>query len=356
MPSDVVNENGGEILDWDESLLLSPNQEHWFTTTSASLPAANSDVTYPSSSSNFHPQHFFHDTSAGDLSNPVATTNPSDDVFINQPHQLFEFDTHNGQHWSDLPSQNHANPPAGTVSISGGEERTVGLGLVESPLDSIGAVGEVLSQPSGDKRGQQDFTISRALLSPSRSVVSSISQDPAKPQREIRLFREGVPSSSKSAKSSMTTVSGYNSPNPNQGQIDRRKLSSTLTGTKGSPLNRMFSKNPLETPDDEDPRRLPSGIYTRGDSVVSSASGQSRNDHSFHKSDIADDDFASNTSRRLENRGAGNTPGVLRTRPAGDLQNGQHKLPHAKAFSIQIGSEVFKLSGASIMSDGQHAL
>ncbi|KAL9133564.1 MAG: hypothetical protein Q9175_005259 [Cornicularia normoerica] len=44
------------------------------------------------------------------------------------------------------------------------------------------------------------------------------------------------------------------------------------------------------------------------------------------------------------------TPGVMRT---GDLlmRNGQSKLPHEKAFSIQIGWRLFRLSGASINSD-----
>ena len=47
------------------------------------------------------------------------------------------------------------------------------------------------------------------------------------------------------------------------------------------------------------------------------------------------------------------TPGIL---PCGDAilyQNGQCPLPAEKAFSIQIGWRLFRLSGASIMSDGE---
>ena len=46
------------------------------------------------------------------------------------------------------------------------------------------------------------------------------------------------------------------------------------------------------------------------------------------------------------------TPGVMRT---SDLltRNGQSILPHEKAFSVQVGWRLFRLSGASINSDGK---
>ena len=364
MPSDVVyGENGGGLLDWDEHLLLSPNQEHWFTTTStsasasASNPAANSKLNLPSPSSNL--QNLYSDISPDDLSNPAAvatTANQPDNAFFNQSHQTFEFDTYQGQHWSDLPSQDHANPLAKAVPVNGGQDTTTHLALVESPLDITGPTGELQSQSGSEKGRQQDFAISRALLSPSQSVISSKSQatDLAKPQREKRQSREGLSQNSKSTKLSMTTVSSHNSPNPGQGHVDRRKPPTSYTGPKSSSLNRMISRSALEAHDDEDSRRNQLGIYVRGGSVVSSASGHSRSDNAFHKSDTLDDEFASNTSRRSENKGAGKTPGVLRTRHGEEIPNGQHILPHTKGFSIQIGSEVFKLSGASIMSDGQH--
>lgn len=46
-------------------------------------------------------------------------------------------------------------------------------------------------------------------------------------------------------------------------------------------------------------------------------------------------------------------PGILRLGPRSASQNGQRSLPDEKGFSVQIGSELFKLSGASIMSDGR---
>ena len=37
-----------------------------------------------------------------------------------------------------------------------------------------------------------------------------------------------------------------------------------------------------------------------------------------------------------------------------EAQDGRAGLPHEKGFPIQVGSELFRLSGASIMSDGQY--
>ena len=36
-----------------------------------------------------------------------------------------------------------------------------------------------------------------------------------------------------------------------------------------------------------------------------------------------------------------------------EAQDGRSGLPHEKGFPIQVGTELFRLSGASIMSDGQ---
>ncbi|KAL8960874.1 MAG: hypothetical protein Q9193_002491 [Seirophora villosa] len=51
--------------------------------------------------------------------------------------------------------------------------------------------------------------------------------------------------------------------------------------------------------------------------------------------------------------GSPNTPGLSRLGPRSASQVDQRSLPDEKGFSIQIGAELFKLSGASIMSDGR---
>lgn len=51
--------------------------------------------------------------------------------------------------------------------------------------------------------------------------------------------------------------------------------------------------------------------------------------------------------------GSPNTPGLSRLGQRSASQVDQRSLPDEKGFSIQIGAELFKLSGASIMSDGR---
>lgn len=60
-------------------------------------------------------------------------------------------------------------------------------------------------------------------------------------------------------------------------------------------------------------------------------------------------------------------PGILRNREEKDVPKSEHTaprrlntdiphiLPHERVFPIQIGSELFRLSGASISSDGVSA-
>ena len=86
------------------------------------------------------------------------------------------------------------------------------------------------------------------------------------------------------------------------------------------------------------------GDDTQGGSLLSSASGHSRSEF---------DNFAAENVRGPNGKAPIKTPGVLRT---GDMlltRNGQSALPLEKAFSIQIGWRLFRLSGASIMSDGK---
>ncbi|KAL8798527.1 MAG: hypothetical protein Q9182_006583 [Xanthomendoza sp. 2 TL-2023] len=47
-----------------------------------------------------------------------------------------------------------------------------------------------------------------------------------------------------------------------------------------------------------------------------------------------------------------NAPGMVRSEASNPSQQDSSTLPDEKGFSIQVGSELFKLSGASIMSDG----
>lgn len=351
MPSDRLDGGGGELIGWeDENALLHSTPEHWFPATSASP----SNLIYYSSNFEGHPP--VTDASARNPAGlgPAGTPN---DAFFHNPYQSFEFDIHQGQHWSDVPTQDNVTTITAveTASTSVGGDWAVPLPLGESPRDSIGSVAEVLSKAGSEKTTQQDLNISRSLLSPSRSVVSSknTKSESLRPQRASKPLWEEPRTSRPPLSTQMTSGSGYNSPTAGQGGFDRRK---NPGGPRATPSNRLFSRNPFEPQNEEEQRRKQFDLDTRGPSRMSSISGHSRGENETVGSDAMDDEFTSSMSRRSENRGAGTTPGVLRTRQGDGMQNGQRTLPHAKGFSIQIGSEIFKLSGASIMSDGQYKL
>ncbi|KAI4221725.1 MAG: hypothetical protein L6R36_006693 [Xanthoria steineri] len=74
-----------------------------------------------------------------------------------------------------------------------------------------------------------------------------------------------------------------------------------------------------------------------GSLTSSSRSVQSLASYDFSKLDRLDDSL--------------NTPGIVRSAASNSSQQDVRTLPDEKGFSIQIGSELFRLSGASIMSD-----
>ena len=108
----------------------------------------------------------------------------------------------------------------------------------------------------------------------------------------------------------------------------------------------MFSVN--DTAQD-----LWAGDDTQGGSLPSSASGHSRSEFENFAAENVGGKQAPGFSSTPNGKAPIKTPGVLR---AGDtllMRNGQSTLPPEKAFSIQIGWKLFRLSGASIMSDGK---
>lgn len=343
MPSDAFKENPGGILNWDtNTLLLNPNHEHWYPTPSA----AGGNLIIHNANYDLQPQYI----SAGPVDPHLDTAaSRGEEAFANGQTHKYEFDVHRGQNWSDLPSQQHAVPAPAAAILSGAGVGTTQFPPDESPHSSVGSVPKVPSQPILRKGPTRESTkkSTSAATSPSKSVTSAPKPhglESTKPQRVNRKPREVPPS-----KSLSNNGSGYRSPNRAQAVFDRRKNPPL---PKGTALNRVFSVDVAEAREEDDLRPNQFGSSAGGGSTVSSASGQSRGENHLSRSDGQDDELTSTLSRS-ERKGTGTTPGVLRTRPGHELEDGQRALPHAKGFSIQIGSEVFKLSGASIMSDGQ---
>ena len=120
-----------------------------------------------------------------------------------------------------------------------------------------------------------------------------------------------------------------------------------------SPLSRQsVPKTPFQPNEEEEARRIHMASVSRGPSLVPDATAVSRR-RDEPDSAGAEENLRVAESKMLENLGAGRTPGVLRTPQSRDESNEQFTLPPGKGFPIQIGSELFRLSGASIMSDCQ---
>ena len=69
------------------------------------------------------------------------------------------------------------------------------------------------------------------------------------------------------------------------------------------------------------------------------------------KIDLSDDSVRATIEAQYENKDAG-AISILRHRRLQAFHDGKPSLPAEKGYPIQIGSELFRLSGASIMSDG----
>lgn len=95
------------------------------------------------------------------------------------------------------------------------------------------------------------------------------------------------------------------------------------------------------------------GDDAQGGSLVPSLSGAASDFENFTSEAVSGKQPAGTSSAANEQRAPIRTPGVLRTTDAALLRNGQTTLPAEKAFAIQIGWRLYRLSGASIMSDGK---
>ena len=124
---------------------------------------------------------------------------------------------------------------------------------------------------------------------------------------------------------------------------------------KASARQMFSSSNTFQPNDEEEVRRLHLGhMSNRAESVGSSPSLQSRGAHDYTKLDNGGDESRSGNLRAGADMGHGPIPGVVISAEHDDqhddVTNGS--LPSGRGFLIQVGTETFKLSGASIMSDG----
>ena len=140
------------------------------------------------------------------------------------------------------------------------------------------------------------------------------------------------------------------SPEPPQAAPTRKRRNAAR-----SPLARqtLDGRTAFQPNEEEEARRIHMAAFTRGGSQVSGSSTRSQTANELEPSSKAEENLRAAESSLLESMGAGRVPGVLRTPNTEAGSSDQFALPPGKGFPIQIGSELFRLSGASIMSDCQ---
>lgn len=116
-------------------------------------------------------------------------------------------------------------------------------------------------------------------------------------------------------------------------------LNNSGKGKQLSAPNRATPRSSLSQQDENAQRETP--VPRRHDDSLTSSSRSVQSPASFDFSKID----------RLEE--SINAPGIVRSSVSNISQQGSPTLPDEKGFSLQIGAELFKLSGASIMSDGR---
>lgn len=335
MPQSGSNSGGGHSGD-NENNLFSSNQDlHLATSTSASSFV------------------FALDTGTQSQNTGVSSVDHSGtarDAFLDASQQ-FNFDFHQVQPQPAVPVSEQARASTGSREVNTGGDWRSSFDSTDSALGNINTGGDTSRRPVGGQTARRHHTASSSRISPTNSIASRSSLPSTDADAPRSAPSEHIVNHLASKPSNAVSMNSRFGQTPRTGQVVSNSKSAPGTSQFNTTKKMYTGTRTLEV--DEDSRRGQAGQFTRGGSLVSSASGFSHGELDLPKFEVADEDN-SRRSQTQENRGAGRTPGVLRTGQGNDTQNGQFTLPSGKGFPIQIGSELFRLSGASIMSDGQY--
>lgn len=207
---------------------------------------------------------------------------------------------------------------------------------------------------------QQQYQGPEAGLSSRESPLQNATPRPAQHTYTQTSRPNSIPGA-RGLNNPATEASTYNHPRPQfKSPPAPPRAQKQREYNKRRPLARQIysNRNTFQPNDEEEVRRKHfAHMSNRDESVDSSTSLQSRGAHDYTETDNAEDDARFGVLREEADMGHGPVPGVMRSSDNGnqepDVANGT--LPAGKGFLIQVGSETFKLSGASIMSDGEQA-
>lgn len=216
------------------------------------------------------------------------------------------------------------------------------------PISPLNVVNCPLGQDPGGQTSQRDFANYRSFLSPPIARDSSrTSPAPSPPLTRIHTVAQETTSTSQAQQSGPQSISSGKTLSPSSAKVSPTRK---RKGGLRSPSSRQaFPKTPFQPNEEEEARRIHMASLSHGGSLVSSMPTQPGG---MNEQEIlgAEDNLRAAESTMLETIGA---PGVLRALQPGNEPSEQFPLPAGKGFPIQIGSELFRLSGASIMSDCQ---
>ena len=264
---------------------------------------------------------------------------------------VFDFDHFDSAQWP-LPPTSAATARHAHLSLSPTELPPSWTGH-SNPRELLGSSSYL---PGGGLGDTQKNKIDQRDLPPETPALPRPASTSAK-------ISSPIPSANTRSRLSASVPPAQTSPNTSKSQ-SRATLPKTTSPTrkraregipKSPAAKQTAPRAPIQPNEEEQARRIHMAAYTRGTSLLSETSSQSRG-AAEASSAKRDNDLRAAESSLLETIGAGRVPGVLRTPNMTDSASEEFALPLGKGFPIQIGSELFRLSGASILSDCKQIL
>ena len=217
--------------------------------------------------------------------------------------------------------------------------------------DSIGSSGIFAGEGLGEIQSPQ---IERRDFAPQQTAQSLSVSTNAGTSTPVTSLASATRSTASTTPNQSSRTQDRSQPKSNESTTTSPTRRRNREVTQRSPAAKQTTtRAPIQPNEEEQARRIHMAAYTRGTSLLSETSSQSR-EAAEAKSARTESSLRAAESIMAQNMGAGRAQGVMRTPNPAQGANDEFSLPLGKGFPIQIGSELFRLSGASIMSDCQY--
>lgn len=335
--------SGGQA--WTDESLYRHNSD-WITPTSG----PSFDLGYATPSHVIQPPFPSPNASADPASDPLrAAATGAFPSFHQSQNWNLDDEYHRASYgWPSVPSATSTNlQPIHSLT------NPIAVGHVHEPaarppIGPLNVVSGPLGQDPGSQISQRDFANYRSFLSPPIARDSSrTSPVPTPHLTRIHTVAQETTSTSQPQQAGPKSASSGKALSPSSAQVSPTRK--RKGGQRSPSLRQAFPKTPFQPNEEEEARRIHMASLSQGGSLVSSMSSHSRGANEQETFGV-EGNLRAAESTMLETIGA---PGVLRALQPGNAPSEQFPLPAEKGFPIQIGSELFRLSGASIMSDCQ---